>query len=140
MNVEPFLVASSLIMLCAQRLCRKICRECKKPIDIPKDLLEKAGFAPYLYKEGSKEKVVLYTAEGCKYCNNTGFYGRIAILEAVMIDDNIREMVIKNKSLDDIKKYAMENRGMRTLRDDGYLKVKEELTTLDEAIRITTEE
>lgn len=130
MGVEPFLVASSVIMLCAQRLCRKICMKCRKPIEIPKDYLEKVGF---------KEKVVFYTAEGCKYCNNTGFYGRIAILEAVLVDDTMREMIIKRSSLDDIKAYAIKN-GMLTLRDDAFLKVKNQLTTLDEAIRITTEE
>jgi type IV pilus assembly protein PilB len=130
MGVEPFLVASSLVMLCAQRLSRKICTKCRKPIDVPKDFLEKIGF---------KEKVTFYKAEGCKYCNNTGFYGRIAIVEAVMIDDAIREMIIKKKSIDEIKQYAQE-RGMQTLRDDAFLKVKEELTTLDEALRITTEE
>ena len=98
MGVEPFLVASSLIMLCAQRLCRKICLKCRKPIDIPEDFLKKIGF---------KEKITFYTASGCKYCNNTGFYGRIAILEAIMIDDTIREMIMKKKSLDEIKQYAV---------------------------------
>ncbi|MDD4953775.1 MAG: GspE/PulE family protein, partial [Candidatus Omnitrophica bacterium] len=91
MGVEPFLVASSLIMLCAQRLCRKICLKCRKPVDIPADYLEKIGF--------KERNVTFYQAQGCKYCNNTGFYGRIAILEAVMIDDAIREMIIKKESL-----------------------------------------
>jgi type IV pilus assembly protein PilB len=131
MGVEPFLVASSLIMLCAQRLARKICLKCRKPIEVRKDFLQNIGF---------KEKAIFYTAEGCKYCNNTGFYGRIAILEAVIIDDQIREMVIKKKSLDEIKEYAATKCNMKTLRDDAFLKVKEELTTLDEALRITTEE
>ncbi len=131
MGVEPFLVASSLIMLCAQRLCRKLCLKCRSPIDIPDAFLGKVGF---------KEKAAFYKAGGCKYCNNTGFYGRIAALETVMIDDTIREMIIEKKSLDEIKKYAVECLGMRTLRDDAFLKVKDGVTTLDEAIRITTEE
>ena len=76
MGVEPFLVASSLVMLCAQRLCRKICFKCRQPIDIPKEFLEKVGF---------KEKAVFYQPKGCQYCNNTGFYGRIAILELSLI-------------------------------------------------------
>ncbi len=130
MGVEPFLVASSLVMLCAQRLCRKICLKCRKPIDIPADFLKNIGF---------KEKVTFYAAKGCKYCNNTGFFGRIAILEAVMIDDNMREMIIKKQSIDEIKGYA-QGHGMVTLRDDAFLKVKQELTTLEEALRITTEE
>jgi len=131
MGVEPFLVASSLVMLCAQRLCRKICFKCRQPIDIPKEFLEKVGF---------KEKAVFYQPKGCQYCNNTGFYGRIAILETVIIDDNIREMIIKKISLDEVRRYAIEKRGMKTLRDDVFLKVKEESTTLDEALRITSEE
>ena len=133
MGVEPFLVSSSLIMLCAQRLCRKICLKCRKPVEIPKDFLGNIGFK-------SEGKITFYNAEGCKYCDNTGFHGRIAILEAIMIDDTIREMIIKKRSLDEIKKYATEKCGMMTLRDDAFLKVKEEVTTLDEAIRITTEE
>lgn len=131
MGVEPFLVASSLVMLCAQRLCRKICLKCRKPIDVPKEFLEKIGF---------KEKTAFYAAEGCKYCNNTGFYGRIAILEAIMIDDVIREMIMKKKSNDEIKNYAVDKCAMMTLRDDAFLKVVQGLTTLEEALRITTEE
>jgi len=138
MGAEPFLVASSLIMLCAQRLCRKICNECRKVTDVPKDFLEKIGF--FNIAPESQGKVNFYTAKGCKYCNDTGFYGRIAILEAILIDDNMREMIIKKKPLDEIKQYAVETCKMLTLRDDAFLKVKQELTTLDEALRITTEE
>ena len=141
MGVEPFLAASSLIMLCAQRLCRKVCFKCRKPIEAPRELLDKIGFWESLRRQRWETgKAVFYEAKGCKYCNNTGFYGRIAILEAVMIDDNIREMIVKNTSLDEIKKYAVDKCAMRTLRDDVYLKVGRELTTLDEAVRITTEE
>ncbi|MCG2713553.1 MAG: GspE/PulE family protein [Candidatus Omnitrophica bacterium] len=131
MGVEPFLVASSVIMLCAQRLVRKICLKCRKQIDIPNEFLEKIGFM---------EKTKFYTATGCKFCGNTGFYGRIAVLETILIDDAMREMIIRRKSMDEIKEYAVKKLGMKTLRDDAYQKVKEELTTLDEAIRITTEE
>jgi type II secretory ATPase GspE/PulE/Tfp pilus assembly ATPase PilB-like protein len=131
MGVEPFLVASSVVMLCAQRLARKICLKCRKPIEVADDFLKKIGF------EG---KANFYAAQGCKYCNNTGFYGRIAVLETVLIDDTIREMVIRKKSIDEIRAYAVNKLGMCSLRDDAFLKVKEELTTLDEAIRITTEE
>ena len=131
MGIEPFLVASSLIMLCAQRLCRKMCVKCRKPVNIPEELLDKVGF---------KEKTTFYSAGGCKYCSNTGFYGRIAILETVMIDDIMREMIIQKKPIDDMRQYAIEKRGMKTLRDDAFLKVKEGLVTLEEALKITTEE
>jgi type IV pilus assembly protein PilB len=131
MGVEPFLVASSLVMLCAQRLCRKICIKCRKPVEIPERYLKEIGFT---------EKVTFYEAEGCKYCNNTGFYGRVAILEAILIDDAIREMIISRASIDEVKKYAIDKCAMKSLRDDAFLKVKQELTSLNEAIRITTEE
>lgn len=131
MGIEPFLVASSVIMLCAQRLCRRICLKCRKPVEIPAKFLEEIGF---------EEKVTFYEAKGCKYCNDTGFYGRIAILEAVIINDMLREMIMKKKSIDEIKAYAVTKCGMKTLRDDAFLKVKMGLTTLDEVIRVTKEE
>lgn len=131
MGVEPFLVASSLIMLCAQRLCRKLCLKCRKPAVVPEIFLKEIGLS-----KGAN----FFASEGCKYCNNTGFYGRIAILEAVLIDDIIREMVIKQKSIDEIKKYAIEKCAMKTLRDDAFIKAKDGLISLDEALRITTEE
>ena len=131
MDIEPFLVASSIVMLCAQRLCRKICLKCKQPQVIPQEFLDKIGFT---------EKAVFYKGTGCKSCNNTGYYGRIAILETVLIDDKMREMIMKKQSIDEIKNYAIQERGMKILRDDAFLKVKEGITTLDEAMRITTEE
>ena len=131
MGIEPFLVASSLIMLCAQRLCRRICLKCRQSVDIPDKFLESIGF---------KEKVIFYTAGGCKYCNGTGFYGRIAILEAIIINDAIREMIMKRKAIDEIRQYAKHQCGMKTLRDDAFLKIKMGLTTLDEVIRVTKEE
>jgi len=131
MGIEPFLVASSIIMLSAQRLCRRICLKCRQPVDIPDKFLESIGF---------KEKVTFYAASGCKYCNNTGFYGRIALLEAIMINDVIREMIMKRTAIDEIRQYAKLKCGMKTLRDDAFLKIKMGLTTLDEVIRVTKEE
>lgn len=143
MGIEPFLIASSLVMLCAQRLCRKVCFKCRKPIEIPADFLEKIGFGPSQIPHvdsGSKEKTIFYAAGGCKSCNNTGFYGRVAILETILIDDTIREMIVKKSSIDAIKEYAIKKLGMRTLREDVFIKVKDGLTTLDEALRITSQD
>jgi len=141
MGIEPFLVASSLIMLCAQRLCRKLCLKCREPIDISEEFIKDTGFGSFLHTEGaSKEKFIFYMAKGCKYCNNTGFYGRIAALETIMINDVMREMIMKRKSIDEIKSYAMQKCNMKILKDDAFLKVKMGLTTLDEALRITKEE
>ena len=132
MGVEPFLVASSLIMVCAQRLARCICPKCKEPAEPPKkDLLKEVGF---------KEQVTFYQGKGCKYCNNAGYYGRIAILEAVLIEGGIREMIMEKRSTDDMKEYAVKECGMKILRDDAFEKVANGIITLDEAIRITTQE
>ncbi len=131
MGVEPFLLASSLVMLCAQRLARKICLKCRKPTDIPKDFLEKIKFSA---------KTKFYTAQGCRYCNYTGFSGRVAILETLLIDDAIRDIIIRRKPVGEIRKYALKYLGLKSLRVDSYLKVRDGLISLDEAIRITTEE
>ncbi len=131
MGVEPFLVASSLVMLCTQRLARKICFKCRKPIDIPKDFLEKIKFSG---------KTKFYSAQGCKYCNYTGSSGRLAVLETLLIDDAIRDIIVRKKPMAEIRKYALKHLGMKTLRDNAYLKVKEEQISLAEAIRITAEE
>ncbi len=150
MGIEPFLVGSSLVMVCAQRLCRRICQKCKQPITIPKDYLESIGFIRSEAKGKHKkeasgaaelpQETIFYKAVGCSYCNNTGFRGRIAILEALLINDVLREMIIKKKSIDEIKAFAIEKCGMKTLRDDGFVKVRDGLTTIEEALRITTEE
>lgn len=131
MGVESFLVASSLIMVCAQRLCRRICEKCKEETEVSSELLKNIGFS---------DKIKFYKGKGCSSCNKTGFFGRTAILEAMMIDDRIREMIIKNKSSDEIKAYAISQLGMKTLRDDAFSKVRQGIVTLEEAIRATTEE
>jgi type IV pilus assembly protein PilB len=131
MGIEPFLIASSLIMVCAQRLCRRLCPKCRQIYEPPAELIKEMGV---------KEKFDFYQAKGCGYCNYTGFYGRVAILEVLMIDDYIRQLIIKRGSLEEIKEYAIKKKDMRTLRDDALLKVKDGMTTLDEALRITTEE
>ncbi|HAZ10676.1 MAG: hypothetical protein A2047_04280 [Omnitrophica bacterium GWA2_41_15] len=108
MGIEPFLIASSIVLVAAQRLCRVICKACKG--------------------KGA-----------CKKCNSTGYFGRIAILEALAVDDNIREMIIENESIDAIRNYAV-SKGMKTLRDDGMEKYKNGVTSMEEVARVTTEE
>jgi len=139
MGVEPFLAASSIVMLCAQRLCRRICPRCRQQVKPDRELLAGAGFLEECSAD-ELEKATIYSAPGCEYCNNSGFYGRIAIAEALIIDDTIREMIIKRSPEDDIRKYAFQRIGMRSLRQDAFLKVREGLTTLEEALRATKEE
>lgn len=133
MGVEPFLVASSLIMVSAQRLCRRICDQCKQPVDIPREVLKELD---YCFKPG----VVFYAGKGCKGCLNTGYRGRMGITEVLEIDDTVRDMLLNGKSSADIKKYARDKRGMETLWEDAMEKCVNGLTTLEEVLRVTTSE
>jgi type IV pilus assembly protein PilB len=133
MGIEAFLVASSLVLVCAQRLCRKICTHCKQPAKIPKSTLDKLN---YDIKEGT----VFYQGKGCDYCRQTGYFGRLGITEILEIDDTVREMLIKGKSSDEIKLYAREKRGMLVLWDDAMQKFLNGQTTLEEVLRITSNE
>lgn len=131
MGLEPFLVASSLIMSSAQRLIRLICVNCKEPDDsVTRDMLKNFGLSP---------DVKLFRGKGCRHCGNTGFYGRNALLEILMIDDIIKEMVVKGSSSQQIEDYAVSKLGMKTLRQEAIGKAREGLTTLAEVMRVTAE-
>ncbi len=137
MGVEPFLVGSSILMTAAQRLMRKICSGCKTEVDVPGNILERVGLNPdELAARGIKK---FYKGKGCPKCNDSGYYGRMGLLEALLIDDEIREMVIKKASSDEIKAYAIKN-GMKTLRDNALENFVNGSTTLEEVLRITSEE
>ena len=137
MGVEPFLIASSLILAAAQRLCRRICPYCKEKVEIPKSVFERVGINwTDLVKRGMKE---FFKGKGCTRCNNTGYYGRLGILEVLLINDAIRDMIIKRLPSDQIKDYAVKH-GMKTLRDDVLMKFLNGETTLEEALEITTED
>ncbi len=127
-GVEPFLIASSLIGVLAQRLVRKICSACKESYQPKPELLK------YL---GLEEKTQLFRGKGCEECNNTGYRGRTGIFELLIVDDTIREMILKNKSATEIHHVAV-SKGMKTMRDDGFDKVKKGITTVEEVLRVTT--
>ena len=129
MGIEPFLVVGSLNMVVAQRLCRKVCVNCREIDDVPINYLVSCGI-----DKTSAQKVKIYKGKGCFLCNKTGYKGRVAIHEVMMMEANIRELVLKNASPDEIKKQAIKN-GMRTLRMSALTKVVKGLTTLDEAIK-----
>ena len=138
MGVEPFLISSSVVLVAAQRLCRKICQYCKETCKIPDAVFERVGIN---IKELTKKKggpVTFYKGKGCKKCNNTGYYGRMGTLELFLMDDTIREMIITRKSSDEIKQYAI-SKGMKTLRDNAIEKFAMGLTTFEEVLRITSE-
>lgn len=133
MGVDSFMVASSVVLVAAQRLCRRLCGKCKQTIDakLDKDHLLKIGF-----KETEFKDLVLYKAVGCPACNN-GYKGRFAILEALEIDDEIRRMIIEKKSSIDIKKYAIKDAKMLTLRRCAILNCIRGKTSIDEVLNMT---
>jgi type IV pilus assembly protein PilB len=131
MGVEPFLVSSAVILIVAQRLVRKACQNCKKPQKIPIETFVAAGFDP----EEAKA-IVSYKGEGCDFCNQTGYKGRVALYEVMPLKDEIKELILQGASVFDIKKAAV-NGGMKTLRASGLLKVKAGLTSLEEVVENT---
>ncbi len=138
MKIEPFLIASSVILIAAQRLCRKVCNECKEKVDIPSDVFTRLGVPlEQIAPKPSDRNFV--KGKGCDHCNQTGYFGRMGILETLPIDDTIRDMIVRRASSTEIKDYAVKN-GMITLREDALKKCCLGLTTLDEVVRITSED
>jgi len=128
MGTEPFLVASSVIATTAQRLVRSLCPKCKIKEKIENDLLDHLGLAPW----GNE----FFAPKGCTYCNNTGYRGRIALLEVLSFDDTIRELIIKRTSEEDLIKYAREKRKFSNFKEDGFNKCKQGLTSIAEVLRV----
>ena len=131
MGIEPFLVSTSLNLICAQRLIRRICSECKTEItSVPQALVE-IGFDPE-----EAEQVKLYRGEGCMTCNNTGYKGRVGLYEVLEASDDVRELVLCGASAVEIKQKAIEE-GMITLRQSGLQKIRDGVTTVEEVLRET---
>src|SRR5436190_19033060 len=131
MGIEPFLVASSVHLICAQRLVRRICANCKTDHPAAPQALAQAGFSP----EDAKT-VVPKKGNGCEKCNSTGYKGRVGLYEVMEITDELRELVLVGASGLELRRKAVEE-GMLTLRMSGLRKVKEGVTTLDEVVRET---
>ncbi|MFH1155007.1 MAG: type II secretion system ATPase GspE [Pseudomonadota bacterium] len=133
MGVEHFLLSSTLLGIMAQRLVRVICPKCKAPAEPDPRRLKLMNLT-----DGEAENVVFYEGRGCEYCHNTGFRGRIAIFEYLPVNELIRKEIIRRSDTDEIKRVA-KTMGVRTLREDGWRKVKEGVTTLAEVLRVTLE-
>ncbi|MFC1467926.1 GspE/PulE family protein [Verrucomicrobiota bacterium] len=134
MGLEPFLVASSVEGIVAQRLVRRLCDECKASWDGNRELLEREGFPVE-----KLEDHVIYQAVGCDACHRTGFKGRTGLFEIMTMTDDIRPLVVGRASASEIKNRALEL-GMRSLRDDGWTKVLAGATTVEEVLRVSSEE
>ncbi|MCG3112939.1 MAG: type IV-A pilus assembly ATPase PilB [Candidatus Manganitrophus sp. SB1] len=131
MGIEPFLVASSVVLILAQRLARRICAKCKEPDPLPPDALLKAGF-----KQEDLKGLVVYKGKGCDVCNKTGYKGRVALYEVMPVKEEMRELILQGASADELKKKAIAL-GMKTLRMSGLSKVKEGMTTIEEVLDST---
>jgi type IV pilus assembly protein PilB len=128
MGIEPFLVASSVSAVMGQRLLRRICDDCKEAYMPPPSVLESINV---------HDSVPLYRGKGCPVCRNTGYRGRTGVFEVLVLDDELRELVVNNVPTEIIKKKAIESGGMRDMRDDSIKKALLGITTLEEALNTT---
>jgi type IV pilus assembly protein PilB len=131
MGIEPFLVATSVHLIVAQRLVRRICTFCKEPMEMPTAALVSAG-----YSEHEARTLKLFRGRGCERCNNTGYKGRVGLYEVMEVEDEMREMVLSGASSFELRNKSMQN-GMMTLRMSGLQKVRDGMTTVEEIVRET---
>ncbi len=131
MNVEPFLIADSVVLIAAQRLVRRLCKKCAQPHKLPEKALLEMGF-----EKDELRDVNVLKPKGCEVCNNTGYKGRTALYEVMPVDEDIREMILNRTQSRDIKKKAIES-GMITLRRSGLIKIKNGVTSVEEVLRET---
>jgi type IV pilus assembly protein PilB len=131
MGVEPFLVSSSVILIVAQRLARRTCQNCKETVEVNPQALVEVGFTPE-----EAEEMEVYHGQGCMNCGNTGYKGRVALYEVMLISDTVRELILQGASNAELKTAAVDG-GMLTLRMSGLAKVKDGMTTLEEVVRVT---
>ena len=131
MGIEPFLVATSVNCICAQRLVRRICTQCPEEVETPPQMLIQVGFAPDEVKT-----VKIKRGRGCERCNQTGYKGRVGLFEVLQFSDEIRDMILSGASSIELKRKAIEE-GMVSLRMSGLQKIREGATTLEEVLRET---
>lgn len=132
MGVEPFLIASAVDSVVGQRLARRLCSRCRRETTYEKEYLEKIGFPA-----DGDEEVTLYKAKqgGCPFCNRSGYRGRIGLFEVLQVDEDIEKLAVNLSTAHVIGKLAKE-KGMKTLRDDGFVKVRRGVTSIEEVLRV----
>jgi len=133
MGIAPFLISSSVILSCAQRLMRRICSHCKEPVQYPPKMYQDLHIDPSIF-----DGVTLYRGRGCERCKNTGYYGRMAIIEAMTITDEIRRLIITRAPARELGKVAI-SQGMRTLRMVALERAREGVTTLEQVLVTTAQ-
>jgi len=132
MGVEPFLTSSAVDCVLAQRLARRLCKECKEPYTATREMLRKNDFPPEV---SDRDDVVLHRAKGCSRCNNTGYKGRLGLYEVMIVSEAIRRLTVERKSADEISRVAAAE-GMKSLREDGIDKVLLGMTSVEEVARV----
>ena len=139
MKVEPFLVASTVNVIVAQRLVRKICDKCKVSYTVTQEeLLENFPKGAAQKYFGGRREIRVYKGKGCSVCHHTGYVGRVGIFEVLEVNEEIRKLISSKADADIIKKKAIEE-GMTTMLEDGLYKVTRGITTLEEVLRATRE-
>ncbi|MGH9870295.1 MAG: type IV-A pilus assembly ATPase PilB [Candidatus Polarisedimenticolia bacterium] len=131
MGIEPFLVSTSVHLICAQRLIRRCCAQCKEEVHMPPPALVDIGFA-----QDEAPRVKLFKGKGCPTCNNTGYKGRVGLYEVMEVTDSLREMILCGASALELRKKAIEE-GMMSLRGSGLQKLRDGVTTVEEVLRET---
>jgi len=131
MGIEPFLVATSVNLIQAQRLVRKICKECKTPVHAPEEALIDVGFPASEIKD-----IKAFKGIGCSTCNGTGYKGRVGLYEVMEVTEDLRELILVGASGLELRRKAIEE-GMLTLRQSGMEKIRQGTTTIDEVVRET---
>ncbi|MBP9837457.1 MAG: type IV-A pilus assembly ATPase PilB [Proteobacteria bacterium] len=134
MGVEPFLVSSSINIIVAQRLARRICENCKERLELAPEVLIGAGISA-----AEAKHVEAYHGTGCNKCSNTGYKGRIALYECLTMTDRMKELVINGASAAEIKRESI-NEGMKSLRQSGLMLIKQGVTTVEEILRVTAQD
>jgi type IV pilus assembly protein PilB len=138
MGIEPFLIASSLIAIVAQRLVRKVCAKCKEPQEkLPVSALENLSL-PKSVLESLPSEIVLYKGRGCEFCNQTGYKGRVGIHEVMEVSETIRDAIVNKTGANKIREMALKE-GMPTMRQSCFQKLARGITSLEEMYRLTAE-
>jgi len=131
MGIEPFLVASAVNLITAQRLARRVCAECKEPEEIPVQALIDAGVSPE-----EAPSYVCMKGKGCPACNNTGYKGRVGFYQVMPMLEEIRELILNGANTAEIKRESM-RLGIKTMRQSGLTKLQEGVTSFEEVLRVT---
>ncbi len=131
MGIEPFLVATSVNLICAQRLVRRVCKNCKEEVKVPKKTLLDIGF-----REDELKGLKIYKGKGCDVCNGTGYKGRVGLYEVMEVTETIKDLILSGATAIDLREQAIKE-GMITLRRSGLIKIREGITSIEEVLRET---